>query len=1143
MVRYSSARNILLILLTLKHREGAASSDLKNPTEHDGLEQEPEKTAEKTDLQVVEDLFSGVGGFRATFKDKFENFQEQQNEVTPLVLAAALGKNEIVKELLEEAKQTSEETIKEQSMAFFIASQEGHLDIMKIIANFKNEGQISHLLKTRQGPFDQTPLLVASWKARLQVVKYLLELGADINDKDSTEQTVLHLAAANHTCEVIETLLQTESSLLDKRDEQDRTPLLIAACYGRKSALEALHRSGATIEAFDDTKYTALHLATAARSLDCAKYVLGERPDLLDKKSHFGDTALMIASQFGMPHIVELLLLKKADCTIVNEDDMTALHLAAREGHLDIVKSLLRADRAPLEMRNKEKETPLLLASANGHFGVLEHLLEQGASPAARDKNDQTALHIAATERHFTMAQALVGKQKSILNLTNDRKETAMIIAASKGNLQIVELLTQSGADDTIRDIGGETALQVAVNNGYLDITQHLLDNCSVDIHEMLELENSQSYTPIVTAVCNRELEIADYLIKKGANIQHRDNLGRNVLTNAYLAGAFEVKEDAGLTVEYLESLLERRVEITPDHEGRNVLHFACYAGDHKVIQTILNWSSDDSEKGSSRQQATVAAAAAKDISGDTPLADALAEKRILAILVFLSSKACFPELPCTAIPFLCSDEDIGNVSDFLMKFLLPNCEFTVEEQEEFTRRRESVLYWAFLNGQKRLIDAFLEVHTDVSWHRIRNVPLMHVAALGGQTHIIQPMLERMLESQQFQLEAGYGRITALHLAVKHKHMALVELILKWLDKVRSAVNQTQKDTESPQKCIDPGLTAVIKTTENEETPLSLAAFGGTDTHGDIEEVLWKYLLKCIDATPNFFSLPLTEEAQRVLEVAAQVEPPREENYLRGFLRKVPAGLLGPPEGSNTLYLAVYHRCATVIWWLLSNGGYTSEIDIKKGLEISSKRNGPRDWLDKIIVDVLRDPPPVRKRRGRRDDHHEPRFTSAIPKHVEMEGNIVDLLVDEENEITFSFKYRPISEIIYTDGPKKIMTVTKDRDLYSLKEKLAARDDKSGISKIPGPKSKSPSWQRLGIDSVAPFHGSVKEARKEGPEKQKEGQGNEQEKQRGLRWIHIPENNVGASNPPLHVFMAYNSFWASCAILKCVFILRPSRLA
>ena len=73
----------------------------------------------------------------------------------------------------------------------------------------------------------------------------------------------------------------------------------------------------------------------------------------------------------------------------------TALHFAAREGHVDAVKVLIEAG-CNLEAVDRVRSTPLHRAAALGHPRVLAALLDAGAPLEARDSSGQTALHVAA---------------------------------------------------------------------------------------------------------------------------------------------------------------------------------------------------------------------------------------------------------------------------------------------------------------------------------------------------------------------------------------------------------------------------------------------------------------------------------------------------------------------------------------------------------------------------------------------------------------------------------------------------------------------------------------------------------------------------------------------------------------------------
>ena len=172
-------------------------------------------------------------------------------------------------------------------------------------------------------------------------------------------------------------------------------------------------------------------------------------------------------------------------------DGRTALHLAAAEGHIELVRFLLEAQVNPGAV-DRWGETALTDATQIGHVEI-EALLRsvgatagesiqpdrQGASdslssePTDVDAVDVVALLWAAADNDRASIMRLVANGVSMTAADYDGR-TALHLAAAEGHKEIVEYLVAHGADRTARDRWGATASDEARNNGYAEIAEVL---------------------------------------------------------------------------------------------------------------------------------------------------------------------------------------------------------------------------------------------------------------------------------------------------------------------------------------------------------------------------------------------------------------------------------------------------------------------------------------------------------------------------------------------------------------------------------------------------------------------------------------------------------------------------------------------
>jgi serine/threonine-protein phosphatase 6 regulatory ankyrin repeat subunit B len=146
----------------------------------------------------------------------------------------------------------------------------------------------------------------------------------------------------------------------------------------------------------------------------------------------------------------------------------SALHVASRLGHLEIVRLLLQKG-APIDDKDGLDGTPLHRAAYNGRHDVVALLLERGARVNARgDRFDQTPLFSAAANGHSTIVELLLNKGANP-NWQNSGGYTALHVASVRGHLQAVNALLKGGAaSKAAKD--GVTPLDQALTVGAQDI-------------------------------------------------------------------------------------------------------------------------------------------------------------------------------------------------------------------------------------------------------------------------------------------------------------------------------------------------------------------------------------------------------------------------------------------------------------------------------------------------------------------------------------------------------------------------------------------------------------------------------------------------------------------------------------------------
>ena len=148
----------------------------------------------------------------------------------------------------------------------------------------------------------------------------------------------------------------------------------------------------------------------------------------------------------------------------------TGLILALREGSMKVFDVLINAHDTDIEIKARNGDTALMIASYKGNKPAVEALLAKGAQI---NRPGWTALHYAAAGGHNEIVQILLDRS-AYIDAASPNNTTPIMMAARGGHIYTVKLLLDEGADATLKNDVGMTAIDFARSAGRQDIAEGL---------------------------------------------------------------------------------------------------------------------------------------------------------------------------------------------------------------------------------------------------------------------------------------------------------------------------------------------------------------------------------------------------------------------------------------------------------------------------------------------------------------------------------------------------------------------------------------------------------------------------------------------------------------------------------------------
>nr|CAH7736018.1 unnamed protein product [Callosobruchus chinensis] len=425
--------------------------------------------------------------------------------------------------------------------------------------------------------------------------------------------------------------LARKGAHLDDKNKDFLTPLHVAADTGALDVVEILLRHGAKVNALDGLGQTALHRCAREDNVQACRILLSYNVDTTIVSLQ-GYTAAQMASE----NVLKLLQDPPTNGTtlttcasaatscitaVANPDTECRLLEAAKSGDLEQVRRLVSAHPHSVNCRDLDgrHSTPLHFAAGYNRVAVVEFLLGQGADVHAKDKGGLVPLHNACSYGHYEVTELLV-KHGASVNVADLWKFTPLHEAAAKGKYEIVKLLLKHGADpskknrdgatplDLVRDIDqdvadllrGNAALLDAAKKGNLARVQRLVTPENINCRDA----QGRNSTPLHLAAGYNNVEVAEFLLEHGADVNAQDKGGLIPLHNASSYGHLDI---AALLIKH------NTVVNATDKWGFTPLHEAAQKGRTQLCALLLAHGADPFLK-NQENQAPVDLAQAEDV-------------------------------------------------------------------------------------------------------------------------------------------------------------------------------------------------------------------------------------------------------------------------------------------------------------------------------------------------------------------------------------------------------------------------------------------------------------------------------------------------------------------------------------------------
>jgi len=711
--------------------------------------------------------------------------KEDQEGNIPLYRAINKAKAVSVRVILEANPKAIFYKNKDQSPPLSPILLEDSQDVSEILEESDTKGwKLSEIPEANLTDIEKTETIRIILETHPQVIQVRNEGGKTLAHTVATGQNAARRKLA------IEIFEKYPNARL-QQDNQGNTPLHIAIQHNNTQVAKIILLQGIDIlEIYNKEGRNALHLATECRNYELVKSILEvANLDLVKKGTNDAESlnCLHLAAQRGYDDIVELILSRDQSLTKITAlaTKSTALHIAVFHCHLDVMKTILKRDPDSIKIKNNDNLTPFDIAINKPELDMVEYIIKHNKDEefivnALRQKqnlNGLTILHTASIKGHLGLVEAILEKDKDLIQATDAFGLTPFDLAITDDNISVIKSILKYNKEAflmknalghraahsavildklrtlkvilssypqtdnwkvSLKDLNGSTLLHYAAAQGHLEIVKYLVKE-GLGINDI----NIQQDSPLHLAAQSGHGDVVQYLYSIGADINLKNQADQTPIYNAIENGHIEVVESI------LEKILGNDSEFIIT-SGKHLLAKAIESGQTRLIDYLI---------------------ADKNVIHPEPMHLAIKSGHLNVIELLENYGYAINSKNRSTFVHLAAENGKLNVLTSLAT-KDPSI-ITVKDHNH-----NSLLYSATVGGNLETIQYLAKQGLDITAPNPQGSTLLHLASSFGHTNVIQYLMRQEQFAGNLDIKDNQGD-TPLGLSVKNGHLKIVKLLLK----------------------------------------------------------------------------------------------------------------------------------------------------------------------------------------------------------------------------------------------------------------------------------------------------------------------------------------------------------------------------